>query len=80
MIKIDQLQSTLPHPGVEYLGLIDHGREAVLELFLSKINCSTLQAYLASKLQEVETLQKQEVKPMKSCQLHLVSNFLETNQ
>ena len=51
--------------------------EAALEHFLAKINCSTLQAFLLSRMQEaVKILSKQEVRPMKMCPLHPVSNLI----
>ena len=50
---------------------------AVLELFLAKMNCSTLQAFLLSRMQEAEKiLSKQEVRPMKTYPLHPVSNLI----
>jgi hypothetical protein len=53
----------------------------VPELFLAKINCSTLWKFLVSQLKKVmEIFPIQEVNPMKVCLIILLSNVLAAYQ
>ena len=52
--------STLPHQELIIVG--KEPKEAVLELFMAKLNCSTLQVFLVNRLKEVVIFPMQEVK------------------